>query len=154
MSFYGKASKPKFRAKLIPTGDYECRVVSALERTNEDGDAFIEFEFKIRDDVETNPNEFKGTTLRKKFKQDADGNYKVNKINEFANACGIEDGVEYQLEELAGSCVIVHVAQFTDRATGERKHYIAYLKDSQVGDTSQPLNPDEFSTISEDDIPF
>ena len=152
MSFYGKASKPKYRAKLFPAGDYECRVISALEKANEDGEAYIEFEFKVREDVET--NECKGQTLKKRFRQDSEGHYKENKINEFACACGVEEGEDYQLEELAGACVICHVSHFTDKTTGEARHYISYLRESEVGDTAQTLNADEFATISNDDIPF
>lgn len=150
MSFYGKASKPKFKAKIIPAGDYECRVTSAMERVNEDGVAFIEFEFKVRDDVDQN---CKGDTIRKRFKQDADGNYKANKINEFAYACGVEEDADYQLEELVGACVIVHISCFK-KDTGETVGYVAYLNPSKAGDSAQPLNADEFSTISTDDIPF
>ena len=151
MSFYGKASKPKFESKIIPAGDYECRVVSALERVNDEGQAFIEFQFKVREDVEQN---CKGSIIKKRFKPGADGNYKVNKINEFAFACGVEEGADYQLEELAGSCVIVHISCFTNEDTGKKVGYVAYLNESKVGDTAQPLNPDEFSSISTDDIPF
>lgn len=150
MSFYGKASKPIIRAKIIPAGDYECRVASAMERVNEDGVAFIEFQFKVRDDVDQN---CKGDIIKKRFKQDADGNYKVNKINEFAFACGVEEGADYQLEELVGSCVIVHISCFT-KDTGEKVGYVAYLNPSKVGDSVQPLNPDDLSDINADDIPF
>lgn len=151
MSFYGKASKPKFESKIIPAGDYECRVVSALERVNDEGQAFIEFQFKVREDVEQN---CKGSIIKKRFKTDANGNYKVNKINEFAFACGIEEGTDYQLEELAGACVIVHISCFTDQDTGKKVGYVAYLNESKVGDTAQPLDPDGLESISTDDIPF
>ena len=151
MSFYGKARKPEFKSNIIPAGDYECRVVSALERANDDGQVFIEFQFKVREDVEQN---FKGSIIKKKFKPDADGNYKVNKIDEFAFACGVEEGVDYQLEELSGACVIVHVSCFTDKDTGKKVGYVAYLKESEVGDTAKPLDSDSLESISSDDIPF
>ena len=151
MSFYGKASKPKFTRKQTPPGDYECRVISALERTDDEGRVYIEFQFKIREDIE---QECKGTVLKKRFKPDTNGNYRVDKINEFAFACGIEEGADYQLEELAGSCVIVHVATFTDEDTGNKVTYIPYLKESEAGDSAQPLNEDDLTDISTDDIPF
>ena len=151
MSYYGKASKPKFTKKVVPVGDYECRVISALERTNEDGQAYIEFQFKVREDVQ---QECQGYTLTKKFKPDDNGNYKANKIDEFAFACGVAEGEDYQIEELTGACVIVHVSQFPSRDSGEMISYVSYLKESQVGDTSKPLNADEFDTMSSDDIPF
>ena len=69
-------------------------------------------------------------------------------------ACGVEEGEDCQLEELAGACVICHVSHFTDKTTGETRHYISYLRESEVGDTAQTLNADEFATISNDDIPF
>ena len=88
MSFYSKARKPQFEAKIIPAGDYECRVVSALEKANDDGQVYIEFQFKVREDVD---QPCKGSIIKKRFKPDADGNYKVNKIDEYAFACGVEE---------------------------------------------------------------
>ena len=151
MSFYGKASKPKFTKKATPPGDYECRVVSALERADDDGKVFIEFQFKVREDVD---QECKGAIIKKRFRPDVNGNYKTDKINEFAFACGVEEGVDYQLEVLAGSPVIVHVAQFTDKETGNKVSYVPYLKESEAGDTAQPLDADGLDSISADDIPF
>lgn len=151
MPFYGKSSRPKFKAKIIPAGDYECRVITAMERVNEDGAAYIEFEFKVREDVE---QKCQGDTIRKRFKQDADGNYKVGKINEFAFACGVEEDADYQLEELVGSCVIVHISCFKKEETGETVGYVAYLNPSKVGDSAKPLDAEGFESISTDDIPF
>ena len=152
MSFYGKASKPKYTPKIIPAGDYECRVISALEKVDDEGSAYIEFQFKVREDVET--NECKGSIIKKRFKPDQNGNYKVDKINEFAFACGVEEGADYQLEELAGACVIVHINCFTAEDTGRKVGYVAYLKESEVGDTAKPLDTDSLDSISTDDIPF
>lgn len=151
MPFYGKSSRPKFKAKIIPAGDYECRVVTAMEKVDEDGAAYIQFEFKVREDVE---QKCQGDTIRKRFKPNEDGQYKVDKINEFAFACGIEEGEDYQLEELVGSCVIVHISCFKKSDTGEIVGYVAYLNPSKVGDSAQPLNPEGFDDISTDDIPF
>jgi hypothetical protein len=151
MSFYGKASKPKFESKIIPAGDYECRVISALEKVDEDGASYIEFQFKVREDIDQN---CKGSIIKKRFKPDQNGNYKVDKINEFAFACGVEEGADYQLEELAGACVIVHINCFTAEDTGKKVGYVAYLKESEVGDTAKPLDTDSLDSISTDDIPF
>lgn len=151
MSFYSKARKPQFEAKIIPAGDYECRVVSALERANDDGQVYIEFQFKVREDVD---QQCKGSIIKKRFKPDANGNYKVEKIDEYAFACGVEEGAEYQLEELSGACVIVHISCFTKEDTGKKVGYVAYIKESEVGDTAKPLDTDSLDSISADDIPF
>ena len=103
----------------------------------------------FRDEGETDKH-----GLYARFKPDADGNYKVNKIDEYAFACGVEEGADYQLEELAGACVIVHISCFTKEDTGKKVGYVAYIKESEVGDTAKPLDSDSLESISSDDIPF
>lgn len=146
-----KSSKPAFK-NSIPAGTYEVIIDACGETTNPiDGRNGIKFDFCIRPDIEQS---CKGRHIYKSFYEDENGELPEKKIGEFANACGVADGEDYEPWQLRlRTCQIV-VKQFSpDDKPNEKISYVAFARKSK----EEPIEREEepaFEDINEEDIPF
>ena len=144
-----KSTKPTF--KSIPAGTYEVIVDSCTSvESQKDNRPGIKFDFRIREDVE---QPCKGRHIFKSFYVNDQGEFPEEKIGEFANACGIEDGKDFEPWELRLCTLRIVVREFTpDDKPDEKVTYVAYAKKSEL----EPLKTEaaDFSDVTEDDIPF
>jgi len=144
-----KSSKPAFKS-AAPVGTWEVVVDSCLATESQDGRHGYKFDFRIRDDVE---QEYKGRHVFKSFMEDVTGVFPEAKMNEFAFALGIEDGVDYEPWELRGMCCQIVVKEFTpDDKPNEKVAYVAYARKSKVEPMAKAENV--FDDIDASDIPF
>lgn len=145
-----KSKKPEF-VNAIPAGTYEV-IVDACNATEhpKDGRYGVKFDFRIRDDVE---QPCKGRHIFKSFYISDTGEFPEEKVGEFANACGVEDGAEYEPWELRLKTCQIVVKQFSpEDKPNEKVSYVAYARKSKL----EPIKESDssFTDVSTDDIPF
>lgn len=144
-----KSTKPTF--KNVSAGTYEA-IIDACGTTEhpKDGRAGIKFDFRIREDVD---QPCKGRHIFKSFYINDQGEMPEDKIGEYANACGIEAGTDYEPWELRLCTLQIVVKEFTpDDKPDEKVAYVAYAKPSKL----EPEKPEsaDFSDVGDEDIPF
>ena len=107
-------------------------------------------DFRIREDVD---QPCKGRHIFKSFYVNDQGEFPEEKIGEFANACGVEEGKDFEPWELRLCTLRIVVREFTpEDKPDEKVTYVAYAKKSEL----EPIKTEEaaFSDVSEDDTPF
>lgn len=139
---------------LMKKGDYECYLSDCRLTETKNGYPVINFDFVVRADVE---QRYRNKHIYKNFYQDAiTGDWPNEKIGKYANALGIEQGQNFELDDLIGRSCIVVITHFTTDQ-GETKDCIFYLKPSRAEPFASSLfATNDYPAMEEDDgeLPF
>lgn len=140
---------------LMAEGDYEVICLQAVETsTKNTGSPVIHFDFQVRSDVE---QKYQRKHIFKNFYEENDtaGAWPFEKIGKLANALGIAKGEEFELDELAGRCCILHMKPFKG-ADGVERDAIFYAKPTEAGQMVQsaPADTAGYEEVEEEDLPF
>lgn len=138
---------------LMAEGDYEVICLAAEEGETKGGIPCIKFDFQVRSDV---PQKYQKKHIFKSFFKDDDTDeWPVEKIGRYANSMGVPKGEEFELKDLIGKCLILHMKPYTGRDGVERDsiNYTAPTKAGQYG--APPTTAAGYTTVDPDEeLPF
>lgn len=115
---------------LMAEGDYEVICLKAEETETKGGTPCIKFDFQVRSDVE---QKYQRKHIFKSFFRDDDtGEWPAERIGKYANSMGIPKGQEFELKDLEGKCLILHMKPYTGK-DGTTRDSINYTKPTEAG---------------------
>jgi len=138
---------------LIAEGDYEAICLFAREGETKGGYPVIKFDFKIRTDVE---QKYQNKHVFKNFyKDDSTGEWPLDKIGKYANSMGIPKDELFELSDLEGKCLILHMKPYKGQDGVERDSifWTAPTKAGQI-ETVSPVREDGFIQVDSDEVPW
>jgi len=142
---------------VMAEGDYEVICLKAEETKTKGGTPVIKMEFQVRSDVE---QKYQRKHIFKSFYQDDDtGEWPVEKIGKYANAMGIPKGMDFELRDLQGRCLILHMRPYKPKDGGEERDSIAWTAATKAGQygaaPEKPAAPAGYSVVDpKEDLPF
>jgi len=121
---------------LMAEGDYECICVKVEEtETKTTHTPVIKFDFQVRSDVE---QKYQRKHIFKSFFKDDDDQWPVEKIGKLANSMGIPKGQSFELRDLEGKCLILHMRPYKGK-DGVERDSIGWTAQTKAGQYGQPL---------------
>lgn len=138
---------------LMAEGDYEVICQEAREGETKNGSPVIKFDFLVRSDVE---QKYKRKHVFKSFYRDKDtGEWPLERIGKLANSMGIPKGENFELSDLVGRCLILHMRPFRGE-DGVERDAIAWTAETKAGQivTDNSLAGSGFTLADEEEDPF
>ena len=147
------ARKPAERSVLH--GEFEIYCSAAAYSVARSGDDIIELEFTVRPDVQQDHQNYR---FRKTFWLQGDGQLKdgdLDKLGKYAGALGIEEGQEFDLDDLIGLSARLRSFAFTNDE-GRTFDCIALSKSKADKPYTTSITPPVPAELDEDDeeLPF
>lgn len=137
---------------LMAEGDYEVICLKAAEGETNGGTPCIKFDFQVRSDVE---QKYQRKHIFKSFFRDDDtGEWPKEKIGKLANSMGIEKGQTFELSDLVGKCLILHMKPYKGNDGVERDSifWTAPTKAGQYG--AAPETAAKYTPVEDEELPF
>lgn len=136
---------------MMAEGDYEVYVKKCEFGETKTGTECISFDFVVRADVE---QPYQNKHIFKKFYKNEAGEYPLDKIGKYANALGIAEGQDFELDDLIGRSCIVHISHFIGD-DGVKRECIFYTTKSKA-EPYMNIPPAELDVLGDDDeqLPF
>lgn len=137
---------------LMAEGDYEVICLKAEEGETKGGTPCIKFDFQVRSDV---AQKYQRKHIFKSFfKDDETGEWPKEKIGKLANSMGIEKGQTFELSDLVGKCLILHMKPYKGNDGVERDSifWTAPTKAGQYG--AAPATATSYTQVENEDLPF
>lgn len=138
---------------LMAEGDYEVICLKAEETETKGGYPCIKFDFQVRSDVE---QKYQRKHIFKSFFQDDNGEWPAERIGKYANSMGIPKGEEFELSDLEGKCLILHMKPYTgkDGTTRDSINYTKPTAAGQYGEAPQQAAPAGYTAVEDEELPF
>lgn len=136
---------------LMAEGDYEVICLKAEETTTKGGTPVIKFDFQVRSDVE---QKYQRKHIFKNFYQNDSGEWPAAKIGKYANSMGIPNGMDFDLKDLNGRCLILHMRPFKPQ-DGEERDSIAWTAPTKAGQYGAAPVPAGYTEVDgSESLPF
>ncbi len=137
---------------MMAEGDYEVYVKKCEEGETYSSTECIFFDFVVRADVE---QPYQNKHIFKKFYKNEAGQYPSDKIGKYANALGIPEGQDFELNDLIGRNCIVHISHFIGN-DGVKRECIYYTAKSKAEPYMSVPPASDFAMLEDDDaqLPF
>lgn len=139
---------------LMAEGDYEVICLVAKEGETKGGTPVIKFDFQVRSDVE---QKYQRKHVFKSFYRDEEtGEWPADRIGKYANSMGIPKGEEFELADLEGKCLILHMRPFKGQDGVERDSiaWTAPTKAGQIAENPNALAGSGFVLVEDEEVPF
>lgn len=137
---------------LMAEGDYEVICLKAEETETRGGTPCIKFDFQVRSDVD---QKYQRKHIFKSFFQDDNGEWPKEKIGRLANSMGIPKGQEFELKDLEGKCLILHMRPYKGN-DGVERDSIFWTAPTKAGQYGAPpaIYAGYTIAIPDEDTPF
>ena len=142
---------------VMAEGDYEVICLKAEETETKGGTPVIKLEFQVRSDVE---QKYQRKHIFKSFFRDDDtGEWPAEKIGKYANSMGIPKGMDFELRDLCGRCLILHMRPYKPKDGGEERDSIAWTAPTKAGQygaapAENSLAGSGYELVDDSEIPF
>ena len=137
---------------LMAEGDYEVICLKAEEAETKGGIPVIKFDFQVRSDVDQKYQ--RKHIFKSFFRDDETGEWPADKIGKYANSMGIPKGEEFELSDLEGKCLILHMKPYTGK-DGTTRDSINYTKPTEAGQYGEaPASSNSFVKVEDEELPF
>ena len=137
---------------LMAEGDYEVICLKAEETETNGGTPVIKLDFQVRSDVEQKYQ--RKHVFKSFFKDDETGEWPAERIGKYANSMGIPKGQEFELTDLEGKCLILHMRPYETKE-GKKRDSIAWTAATKVGQYgAAPETNAGFVQVEDEEMPF